>query len=33
MGYEGGFQAMAVISALILATTWIGLNRETKESV
>ena len=28
MGYEGGFQAMAVISALILVTTWIGLNRK-----
>ena len=28
MGYEQGFQAMAVISAVVLVVTWIGLNRQ-----
>jgi predicted MFS family arabinose efflux permease len=28
MGYERGFQAMAAISALVLAITWIGLKRK-----
>ena len=27
MGYEGGFQTMAFISAVVLIVTWIGLNR------
>jgi predicted MFS family arabinose efflux permease len=28
MGYEGGFQAMALSSAAVLALTWIGLRRQ-----
>ncbi|MGH7854533.1 MAG: MFS transporter, partial [Candidatus Binatia bacterium] len=28
MGYEQGFQAMAVISAVVLMVTWIGLKRQ-----
>lgn len=28
MGYEGGFQAMAIISALVLAIAWAGLKRQ-----
>jgi predicted MFS family arabinose efflux permease len=28
MGYERGFQAMAIISALVLAITWAGLKRQ-----
>jgi MFS transporter, DHA1 family, multidrug resistance protein len=27
MGYEGGFQTMAVISAVVLIVTWIGLRK------
>jgi predicted MFS family arabinose efflux permease len=27
MGYEGGFQAMAFISATVLVITWIGLKK------
>jgi MFS transporter, DHA1 family, multidrug resistance protein len=27
MGYEGGFQTMAVISAVVLIVTWIGLKK------
>ena len=26
MGYEGGFQTMALISAIVLVLTWAGLN-------
>jgi MFS family permease len=29
MGYERGFQAMAIISALVLATAWVGLKRQS----
>ena len=29
MGYEGGFQTMALISAVVLVVTWIGLKRQT----
>lgn len=28
LGYEQGFQAMALISAVVLAITWMGLNRQ-----
>ncbi|HEX9788918.1 MAG TPA: MFS transporter, partial [Candidatus Binatia bacterium] len=28
LGYEQGFQAMAVISALVLGVTWVGLKRQ-----
>src|SRR6266850_2261724 len=28
MGYEGGFQTMAVISAVVLIVTWIGLRKQ-----
>jgi len=28
MGYEGGFQTMALISTAVLAVTWIGLKRQ-----
>jgi predicted MFS family arabinose efflux permease len=28
MGYEGGFQAMALSSAVVLVITWIGLKRQ-----
>jgi predicted MFS family arabinose efflux permease len=28
MGYEGGFQTMAVISAVVLALSWAGLKRQ-----
>jgi predicted MFS family arabinose efflux permease len=28
MGYEGGFQAMALISAVVLIVTWIGLKQQ-----
>jgi MFS family permease len=27
LGYERGFQAMALISAIVLTMTWIGLKR------
>ncbi|HKY10171.1 MAG TPA: MFS transporter, partial [Candidatus Binatia bacterium] len=27
LGYEQGFQAMALISAVVLALTWMGLKR------
>lgn len=29
MGYEGGFQMMAFLSAAVLIITWVGLNRQT----
>ena len=32
MGYEGGFQAMAIISAVALVITWIGLKQQAKEA-
>ena len=28
MGYEGGFQTMALISAIVLLLTWAGLKRQ-----
>ena len=28
MGYEGGFQAMALSSTIVLALTWVGLKRQ-----
>ena len=28
MGYEGGFQTMALISAIVLVLTWVGLKRQ-----
>jgi MFS transporter, DHA1 family, multidrug resistance protein len=28
MGYEGGFQAMALISTVVLLITWVGLRRQ-----
>jgi predicted MFS family arabinose efflux permease len=28
MGYEGGFQTMALISAIVLVVTWLGLKRQ-----
>jgi len=31
LGYERGFQSMALISALVLAITWIGLKRQTRD--
>jgi hypothetical protein len=27
LGYEQGFQAMALISAVVLIVTWVGLKR------
>jgi DHA1 family tetracycline resistance protein-like MFS transporter len=30
LGYERGFQAMALISALVLVATWIGLKRKSE---
>ena len=32
MGYESGFQAMAIISALVFAIVWIGLKRQPAEA-
>jgi predicted MFS family arabinose efflux permease len=32
MGYERGFQAMALISAIVLAVTWAGLKRQPAEA-
>jgi predicted MFS family arabinose efflux permease len=29
MGYEGGFQTMAVVSGVVLVITWIGLKRQS----
>ena len=31
MGYEGGFQAMALSSTIVLALTWVGLKRQPAE--
>ena len=31
MGYEGGFQTMAFISAIVLVLTWAGLKRQPAE--
>ena len=30
MGYEGGFQAMALSSTIVLALTWVGLKRQAR---
>ena len=32
MGYEGGFHTMALISAVVLALTWVGLRQQTGEN-
>jgi predicted MFS family arabinose efflux permease len=31
MGYEGGFQTMALISGVVLVITWIGLKRQSDQ--
>lgn len=33
MGYEGGFQAMALISAVIFVMTWVGLRQQTRSDM
>jgi predicted MFS family arabinose efflux permease len=32
LGYQGGFQAMAIISSLVLIVTWVGLKRQPAEA-
>ena len=32
MGYEGGFQTMALISGVVLVITWIGLKRQSDQA-
>jgi predicted MFS family arabinose efflux permease len=33
MGYEGGFQTMALISAIVLVLTWAGLQKQPAEKI